>query len=205
VLDSIEGRVVRIDEDGVILVCGAFGLAVRVPAPHGAGFEIGNTCHLAAHLVVREDEFVLYGFRQARERDFFRLLLGVSGLGPEKARGLLAALPVTTLATAIHAEDSKPLRAVRGIGQKLAERIVLELKGAVEEFASGDAAPRPARRESQAADVVATLLRLGYPKTTAEAAAEAALAAAVTDAPLEELVKQALRALQRPVPEAPSA
>lgn len=170
--------------DTVVLELGGVGLRVRVSTRVLSEVPAaGATLRLYTHLVVREDELSLYGFGREEEVQLFERLLGVSGLGPKGALGLLSALSAGEVVRAVEAEDLPTLTRAPGIGKKTAQRIVFELKGRLggTYFSGGGAAMEAA----------AALQGLGL--DPAEAAT--ALAAVADAATAEEMVKGALRHL----------
>ncbi|MGE5237149.1 MAG: Holliday junction branch migration protein RuvA [Acidobacteriota bacterium] len=145
------------------------------------------TLHVHTH--VREDQLALYGFTTRRERDLFRALIAVSGIGPRIGLALLSGLTPDELAAAVEGEQWRRLAAVPGIGRRTAERLVVELKG---KLAPSAAAARGTVRE----DAISALLNLGYPARAAEEAVSERLRVA-PDLDLGELLREALRSLTR--------
>jgi len=134
--------------------------------------SVGEPLTLHTHLVVREDAQLLYGFIGKRDRDFFRELIRLNGVGPKLALALMSSLEVDELVRAVSAQDTSALTKVPGVGKKTAERLLLELKdktGALLPTGHGTAvpagsAPHPANSPEEAirAEIVAALLALGY-------------------------------------------
>jgi Holliday junction DNA helicase RuvA len=110
---------------------------VQVPGRIAAGLSIGNLVNFHTYLIVREDALTLYGFTEITERDFFELLLTVTGVGPKVAQSILANSDATAIATAIISSNHILLESVPGLGKKGAQRLVLELKDKVSSFAAG--------------------------------------------------------------------
>lgn len=157
---------------------------------------------------VREDHIHLYGFADAAEREWFRLLLTVQGVGAKVALAILSVLDTVELAQTIAAEDYKPLARANGVGPRIAKRIVTELKERVPRMmpevsatAAGVAAGAPVAFEggsggnSTIADAVSALAHLGYRPAEAQAAAERAARALGDDAGVEAMIRQALKEL----------
>jgi Holliday junction DNA helicase RuvA len=143
------------------------------------------------HYVVREDAHLLFGFATNDERAAFRQLIKVTGIGPKVALAVLSGLSVAELNQAVALQDVKRLTRVPGIGNKTAERLLLELKGKVVASATGaGAAPAVA---SPADDVVNALLALGYSEKEAAAACRDLPA----DQPLNDSIRQALKLLSK--------
>ena len=190
---SLRGTVLHVDGERAVIEVGGIGLEVFAAAPtlSAVSRQLNEETKLHTYLHVREDALQLYAFRSVRERVFFLWLIGVSGVGPKVALAVLSGYPVEDLETAIARDDAKKFESIPGIGKKLAQRLVVELKDKVGELPvvraaaeGGGAAP--------AADTFllarSALLNLGL--TLREA--EEALRGAPADAGLEDLVKFAL-------------
>jgi len=123
----------------------------------------GSKTRIFTHHHIREDTEVLYGFSEKSERSFFVKLLGISGIGPALAVNILSGLPVVTLSSAIASEDSKRLSSIKGVGKKTAERIVIELKDKVSQFAVAEEKQIEVSPENKVInDSVLALVALGY-------------------------------------------
>lgn len=196
-LDSIHGRILEVTPAEVVVDLGAFAVRARASSNTIGRLRIGETVRLFSLLRVKEEELALFAFAREDEREVFLTLLQVSGLGPEKAITLLSVFAPEALARTIEDGDSKRLKAVRGVGDKLAQRIVLELSGKLGALAAtgAPAVGRGAPKET-VRDLVAALAQLGYPKSTAESLADVALRERGPNATLEDLVKHALRQSQ---------
>lgn len=167
------------------------GYQVFLPSPVLSGLRVGSEVRLVTHLVVREDSMTLYGFADSEQRETFRHLLGVTGVGPKLALTVLCALAPDALARAVASGDLDALTSIPGIGKRGAQRMVLELK---EKFAaSAEIAPGSG---SKVAEVREALGGLGYTPAEAREALDR-IDAASSDAPVEELVRAALRELAR--------
>jgi len=152
---------------------------------------LGQAVTLKTQLVVREDSQTLYGFATDDERDLFKLIQSVSGIGPRLALNVLSGMSVVTFKGAIGAGDVKLLSSINGVGKKTAERMVLELKDKVGvATALGQAA---APRDKTIADAAAALEALGTKPAEAQKAAQAAQAMLGPKAAVEELVRAALK------------
>jgi Holliday junction DNA helicase RuvA len=167
------------------------GYEVDVPMSTFCALPAGGaTVTLLTHFVVREDAQVLFGFLSHEEREAFRLLIRISGVGPRTALALLSGLSVADLAAAVAQQEPARLVKVPGIGKKTAERLLLELKGKL-----GDALPGAAASALQPArgDISQALLALGYN----EREAEAAMKTLPADVTVSDGIRQALKALSR--------
>ncbi|MBV8617805.1 MAG: Holliday junction branch migration protein RuvA [Curvibacter sp.] len=169
---------------------------------HGVGYEVdvpmstfynlpavGEKVSLLTHFVVREDAQILYGFGTGAEREAFRQLIKISGVGPRTALSVLSGMSVAELSQAITQQEAGRLVKVPGIGKKTAERLLLELKGKL----GAELGPRPAAASDAQADIQQALLALGY--NDKEAAA--ALKALPPEVGVSEGIKLALKALAR--------
>jgi Holliday junction DNA helicase RuvA len=182
--DSLPTQAV-IDVNGI-------GYEVLIPL---SSFEklpaLGQAVTLKTQLVVREDSQTLYGFATDDERDLFKLIQSVSGIGPRLALNVLSGMSVVTFKGAIGAGDVRLLSSINGVGKKTAERMVLELKDKVGvATALGQAAPP---RDKTIADAAAALEALGTKPAEAQKAAQAAQAMLGPKAAVEELVRAALK------------
>ncbi len=189
---SIRGILVVVAADHVVVETGGIGWLIFAPRPVIAALgDIGATVRLFTCLLVREDSLTLYGFETAEQRQLFETLLSVTGVGPQAALNLLSSGTIDELRLAIATGDVARLARTPRIGRKLAERLVLELKGKLDiKGLPAGAAVTPAVAAVNA-ELSEMLVSLGF--TGAEAAA--AIAALPSDAPLdlEERLRLALR------------
>jgi len=139
----------------------------------------------------------LYGFLTDLERAVFKLLLGISGVGPRLALAVLSGLPAARLVQAVRSQDVAALRGIPGVGAKTAERILIELRGRVDAIGTGDVGAEQAPREDAEDATLSALMNLGYPRTQAERIVRAALERLPAHPPLEELIREALRGAAR--------
>jgi len=193
--DFLRGAVAALDAAGRLsLDVGGVGYLLRISEQTRRRIPLdGSAVTVHVRLVVREDDLLLFGFADAAERAAFDLLTGVQQVGPNVALAILSALGTDELRRILLTRDAKTLRGVKGVGPKLAERLVVELADRVERIpaslpAAGASAPLRAVEEAQRALVV-----LGFGgKETADALA----AVAVPGKPAEELVRLALARLR---------
>ncbi len=154
---------------------------------------VGGDVMLFTELQVREDAMTLFGFGSAGERDWFRLLTGVQGVGGKVALAILSTLDPDELSRAVAGQDKAMVSRANGVGPKLAERIVRELKDKVGGVALGGAGAVPLAAGGLAADAVSALTGLGFKPHEASAAVAGAEAELGGDATLDALVRLALR------------
>jgi Holliday junction DNA helicase RuvA len=196
-ISSVRGEVIAIGLDHAVVEVGGVGLAVQATPNTLATLRRGQQARLATALVVREDSLTLFGFTDDEQRDVFGLLQSVAGIGPRMALATLAVLDPDALATALVDGDVKTLTRVPGIGPKVAQRMVLELKDKVVAPASVPAlVPQRSGGDPRREQVVEALLGLGFAARPAEAAVDNALAADI-DADASALLRAALAALGR--------
>ncbi|MBI1885539.1 MAG: Holliday junction branch migration protein RuvA [Chloroflexi bacterium] len=179
----LQGVVQDRGPDWLIVDVGGVGFLVNVSPSLVGPARAGERVLLHTHLLVREDGMTLYGFASTEEQRLFQMLIGVSGVGPKVALALLSALDADQLSYAIASGNAETLARAPGVGQKLASRIVLELRGKL-----ADAAPSAPPSAEQ--EVVAALTGLGY--TQSEAVDAVRRAELPPDASVEEKVRLAL-------------
>lgn len=192
VVDQIEDQRCLIDVNGVGYVVFASTRTLgALPSPPG-------TASLLIETQVREDAISLYGFASAAERDWFRLLTTVQGVGAKVALGMLSALSPEQLAGAIASQDKTALSRAPGVGPKLAARLISELRERVGAIPAGFTPHAPVPAASGAmADALSALTNLGYRRAEAEAALARAVKEHGEDASLDVLVRTGLRSLSR--------
>lgn len=136
-ISSISGSVKSTSINSLVVEVGGVGLLLQVPIRIAAKMQVGERVSFHTYLIVREDALALYGFTEIVDRDFFELLLSVTGIGPKVAQSILANSDAASIANAIITSNLKSLEAVPGLGKKGAQRLVLELKDKAAAFASG--------------------------------------------------------------------
>ena len=196
--DYFKGTLAFLRTDAAVVECGGVGYRLAVSASTHAKLSplLGREATLFAYLAVREDAMELYGFSDETERALFIHLLSVSGVGPKAALAILSVVSPEQLTLAVMTQDDKTITMAQGVGKKLAQRIILELKdklGASQlelntaEFA-GSGAPV---RGSKAAEATAALVGLGYSQTEAAAALKGI---DLENLSIEDVIRRALRA-----------
>ena len=137
-ISSISGTVKSTSISSIVIEVGGVGILVQLPVRVAAQMQVGKVANLHTYLIVREDALTLYGFVDLVDRDFFELLLSVTGIGPKVAQSILAASEASVIANAIVSSNLKSLESVPGLGKKGAQRLVLELKDKAANFAGGN-------------------------------------------------------------------
>ncbi|HEY92684.1 MAG TPA: Holliday junction branch migration protein RuvA [Dehalococcoidia bacterium] len=186
---GLHGKVESVGSDWAIIDVGGIGFQVYMPTSTLSTLgAIGEEVKLYTHLHLREDNATLYGFALTDELGLFQNLINVSGLGPKLALAMLSAMNVERLTMAIATGSTDLLTVIPGIGKKMAERLVLELK---EKIGAGWITTPAAQLAQENTDVLAALTSLGY--SVAEANRAVATLPPSSDLSLEERVKQALQ------------
>lgn len=191
--DFIEGKLAEKSPAGVVLQDGGVGYSINISLFTYSQLPEAGHCRLYVHQVVREDAILLFGFSGKEEREIFRQLISVSGIGANTARMILSSLSPDELTRAILGEDLHTIQSVKGIGTKTAQRLILDLKDKIGKGAKSDGlflAGRNTIRE----EALSALVALGFVRKQAEKAV-GTLIAGNPQLSLEELVKQALKLL----------
>lgn len=170
-IGRIQGRLLEKNPPQILVDVHGVGYEIDVPMSSFYNLpDVGGEVTLLTHFVVREDAQHLYGFLTAAEREAFRLLIRISGIGARTALSILSGMSVEMLAQAISMQDTAMLTRVPGIGKKTAERLVLELKGKIGADLTGVTLGTTAN--DARTDVVSALIALGYSEREALAAAK---------------------------------
>ncbi|KIA79976.1 MULTISPECIES: Holliday junction branch migration protein RuvA [Chromobacterium] len=195
-IGRLTGKLIEKQPPQVVVDVGGVGYEVDVPMTTFYQLPaLGQNTTLFTHLVVREDAHLLFGFASKEERQTFRQLIKVSGIGAKIALAILSGMTADELAIAVASEDIKRLSSVPGIGKKTAERLVLELRG---KLATGGNLTVPgglpfAATPDEKSDIVNALLALGYNDKEASAATKSLPA----DVTVSEGVRLALKSLMK--------
>jgi len=136
-ISSITGKVKSITANSLVVEVGGVGVLLQVPTRVASSMQVGEQVSFHTYLIVREDALILYGFSELVDREFFELLLSVTGIGPKVAQSILANSGAASIAAAITSSDLKSLESVPGLGKKGAQRLVLELKDKAPAFVDG--------------------------------------------------------------------
>jgi holliday junction DNA helicase RuvA len=192
--NHFEGRLVEKTPTYAVVDCGGVGYLLHISLNTFSKIGTSEKCRLYAHLAVREDAHTLYGFADQEERAIFRQLISVSGVGASTARMILSSLSPGEVTQAILSGNVTALKSIKGIGEKSAQRIIVDLKGklgkddmAAEFFTSVN---NTAREEALSA-----LVMLGFARNIADKALEKVIKAEGNGASVEQLIKQALKNL----------
>ena len=205
-ISYVKGPLMGIEEDVIVVEAGSLGLAVHVPVsllPELPG--LGQEVTVYTYFQVREDAMTLYGFLHPQDRDMFRQLLGVNGIGPKGALGILSVLRPDDLRLASVSEDVKALAKAPGIGTKTAQRMILDLKDKISmddvlgsmasgtDLGTGSGAAAMAGLAEAAKEAVQALVALGY--TNSEASRAVKQVEIVDGMTSEDVLKASLKHL----------
>jgi len=186
---SLHGTLESLGSDWAVINVNGLGFQVYMSTSTLSTMgTIGKEVHLHTHLVMREDSVTLYGFTSPEELELFQTLIGVSGLGPKLALAVLSVMTVEQASIAIATGSVDLLTVVPGIGKKMAERLIVELK---DKIGAGLIATPAAQAVQENTDVIAALTSLGY--SVSEASRAVAILPPSPDLGLEEKVKLALQ------------
>ncbi len=203
-IGRLSGRLVECTPGAAVVDVGGVGYSLQIPL--GTFYSLSKDrrkrVDLYVHTHVREDAITLYGFATRAERETFERLVAISGVGPRIALGILSGIGVEDLERAVRAGDRARLERIPGVGRKTAERLLLELRDRYERDGRGRGrkepaveARFPAEVSGARADAVSALLHLGYAEATAVRAVETAIGELGETAPLEAVLRAALRTL----------
>ena len=197
-ISFLRGKLISATPAQVVLDCNGVGYEIAIPL---SSFDklpaVGGDVRILTHLHVREDAHLLYGFMTEQERELFRLLLSVSGIGPKIALTVLGGMSPVALKGAIVSNDVKALSRIKGVGAKTAERLCVELRDKIGEIGVLEAAGAKhalTAEEQKLNDAILAIVSLGYKQLEAHKAIRAAFDKLGAAATVEELVRHALKA-----------
>ena len=194
-IEYIKGRIEELTPTEVILETYGIGYNILISLQTYEGLNGKSEAKVYIHHHIREDEELYYGFATKDERELFRLLIGVSGIGASTARMMLSSLTSDEIRSAIIAEDINKIKSIKGIGLKSAQRLILELKDKVVKGGGSDSPALFPSSSNPAADEATTaLVMLGFTKANVNKAVDAVLKEKPA-ATLEEIIKLALKSL----------
>lgn len=190
-ITHLNGRLVEKTPTAIIIECGGIGYEVKISLNSFSKLGTDEAIKIFTQFVVREDAQLLYGFVEKEEREMFILLTSVSGIGPNTAMIMLSSLTPSEIAQAISSEDVTTIQGVKGIGQKTAQRVIVDLKDKMLKFEVSDKNVTSSNNTIRF-DALTALISLGFDKKKAEKALNKVLKDQET---VELLIKDALRIL----------
>ena len=192
---SLNGIVVEKLNDRAVIDCSGVGFEVQMTRNGLSNLPLNEKTKVLIHMVVREDSIELYGFVDSDERDCYRILIGISGIGPKAAASVLSELTPSELASAVATGDTAMITRAQGIGPKAAQRIVLELKDKLSSLSSAPiktVQPKQQGSASKTIEAIDALMTLGY---TQHEAKRAVASMDISNMTVEEIIKIALKAM----------
>lgn len=190
---QIKGRLVEKTPTYVVIDCNGVGYQLNISLNTFSKIGDGESCLLFTHFVVREDAQLLYGFKEKSERELFRLLISVSGVGSSTAMMILSSLSPDETKSAIMTSDVNTLKGVKGIGAKSAERIIVDLKDKIGKVENSDNLSMFSNNTIKE-EALSALVMLGFSKAPAEKALSK-IFSQTSDITVEELIKRTLKNL----------
>jgi len=185
---SINGKVVHIETNSIIVELGGVGLNIYIPAPLRDKLKVGDVVFLHTSLIVRQDLLALYGFESRESKDLFNLLLTVNGIGPRLASSILSILTPDAIRRAIFNEQADVFSRVPGVGKKTAQKILISLQGKIKAMEGLEAVSLLSDVDTE---VMAALTALGYSVVEAQTAIQSIPRDAPAD--IEERLRLALQ------------
>ena len=192
-INHLSGRLVEKYPTHVVIECGGVGYQVHISLHTFSSLPQGEQVRLFTHLQIREDAHTLYGFSTPAEREIFRLLLSVSGVGASTARTMLSSMAPTEVRDAIATADVRAIQAVKGIGAKTAQRVILDLKDKVLKIYDLDEVS-PKTDNTKREEALSALEVLGFARKPAEKAVDEVLRQDSSTS-VEGIIKSALQNL----------
>jgi Holliday junction DNA helicase RuvA len=192
--EFIKGRLTEKTPTYAVVETNGIGYFLNISLHTYTQLKDDEQCKLLVHMVVREDAMILFGFVEADERDLFRLLISVSGVGPNTARMILSSIPPSEIGQAIVQGNAPLLQSIKGIGSKTAQRLIIELKDKVsKDLISYEKLPGGYNTKKD--EALSGLIILGFSKMVAEKALNKVIEKEGSALPVEQLIRHALKIL----------
>lgn len=194
--EYISGNVAELAPTYAVVEACGMGYYINISLQTYSAIEGRESVKLYLHFAVREDAQIFYGFATKMERELFRMLIGVSGVGGNTARMILSTYSTSELRNIIATENAVLLKNVKGLGLKTAQKIIVELSGKMLEVGSSEDMPKVMSVQNSAVweEAVSALVMLGFPKVASDKVVKSVLSE-MPSASVEEIVRQSLRRL----------
>ena len=196
-INSLRGKLTETNLTRIIVDVGGVGYEINIPLSTFDRLpKVGGEISILTHLCHRDDQMTLYGFMTEEEKTLFRMLIGVSGIGPKAGLNILSGISVDNFKAAVARGDVNILKSVKGIGPKTASRLMVELKEQIGLLPSYEKLARqrePSSEQKMLTDAVMALISLGYNQASAHKAIKVVLNESEKEIPVEEIIKRALK------------
>lgn len=195
-IEYIKGRIVEKKPAYVIIeTAGGIGYFIHISLATFSSLEENKETKILTHYVIREDAQLLFGFAEEEERNLFRLLISVNGIGVNTARLMLSSLSVTELIHAIATENIKIIQSIKGIGAKTAQRVVIELKDKMGKTTTQNSENFTFAYNNNKSEALSALVSLGFVKNSSETVLDKIIKSEGVNLSVEDLIKKALKLL----------
>lgn len=195
-INYIKGKIVEKNPAYVVLETAAgIGFYINISVATYSQLKDDEEVKLLTYYIVKEDSQTLYGFVEEEERELFKLLLSVNGIGPNTSRLILSSMSVGEVLNAIATENVKAIQSVKGIGAKTAQRVVIELKDKAKKVELSNPSKIAVAYNNNKYDALTALIALGFPKAGAESVLDKIIKAEGINLTVEELIKKSLKLL----------
>lgn len=195
-ISYIKGKIEEKNPAYVIVeTAGGIGFYINISLATYSKLNDKDEVKLLTYYIIKEDAQILYGFLEEEERELFKLLISVNGIGPNTARLILSSMSVGEALNAIATEDVRAIQAIKGIGAKTAQRVIIELKDKTQKAEWANAAKISVTYNNNKYEALSALIALGFPKSGAETVLDKIIKADGLDLSVEELIKKALKLL----------
>lgn len=188
----LNGKLIEKNPTNLIVECGGVGYFVKISLNTFSAIGSDESIKVLTQQIIREDAHLLYGFATSEERDVFNFLISVSGIGPNTAILMLSSMTPSEIANAIQTEDVRSIQAIKGIGAKTAQRVIIDLKDKMLKVEWKDSTNIFVGNNTNRFDALTALISLGFDKKNAEKAIEKI---ATGNESVEDLIKGALKLL----------
>lgn len=188
----LNGKLIEKNPTNLIVECGGVGYFVKISLNTFSAIGSEESIKVLTQQIIREDAHLLFGFATSEERDVFNFLISVSGIGPNTAILMLSSMTPSEIANAIQTEDVRSIQAIKGIGAKTAQRVIIDLKDKMLKVEWKDSTNIFVGNNTNRFDALTALISLGFDKKNAEKAIEKI---ATENESVEDLIKGALKLL----------
>ena len=192
--EYLKGSIAELTPAYVVVECAGVGYYINISLQTFSSLEGKSDVHIYLHQVVREDAHLLYGFASKEEREFFRLLISVSGVGANTARVILSSMSTAEIQKAIMQENTNALKQIKGIGLKTAQRIIVDLKDKISGVDAGSIEIISSVNNTTRQEALSALVMLGFAKAAADKVLDQIIKSE-GNLPVEGLIKSALKRL----------